>query len=153
MINLEKLIEELNKRKIVTSRGCWIIDITPNDSGYLRLGLNNERFRINRVSCAYYHGLNLDDPKQLALHKNECNNRKCWNPDHLYIGTYADNNVDSIKNGRVVFGGGINKDKIYCPYGHLLDGMTKNNKRYCKECNRQRANKYYKNSNKCRNRG
>lgn len=30
----------------------------------------------------------------LVLHKNECHNPLCVNPDHLYAGSYSDNNAD-----------------------------------------------------------
>ena len=149
--NIKKLIQSLESRKIITDKGCWELDVTPNDSGYLRIGNDNKRYRLSRISAAYYLELDLDDPKQLALHKNECHNRKCWNPDHLYVGTSADNNDDSIKMGRKAWGGGINKDKTHCSEGHPLDGLRGNGVRYCKECNRLRARKNqekYKNSPK-----
>jgi hypothetical protein len=33
-----------------------------------------------------------------VLHR--CDNRKCCNPRHLYVGTYRDNTQDSIRKGR-----------------------------------------------------
>ena len=33
-----------------------------------------------------------------VLHR--CGNRRCCNPDHLYLGTDADNHVDTVRHGR-----------------------------------------------------
>jgi len=46
--------------------------------------------RAHRVSYALYVGPISKDLK--ILHK--CNNSKCVNPDHLYMGTHADNMRD-----------------------------------------------------------
>jgi hypothetical protein len=33
-----------------------------------------------------------------------CDNRKCCNPDHLYLGTHQDNSNDAVKRGRTAKG-------------------------------------------------
>jgi DNA-binding NarL/FixJ family response regulator len=36
--------------------------------------------------------------KMCVLHK--CDNRKCTNPDHLYLGTYIENDRDRVERNR-----------------------------------------------------
>ena len=52
-----------------------------------------------------------------ALHKKSCPNRHCWNPEHLYAGTYEDNVNDKIELGHT----GGSKRKTWsdvCKNGH-----------------------------------
>jgi len=52
---------------------------------------------------AHRFAYNISHPKpapddMLVLHI--CNNPRCVNPMHLYVGTYSDNNQDTIRDGR-----------------------------------------------------
>jgi len=77
------------------SNGCWewIGALTSFDYGAFWLG--NETVRAHRFSYELYVGSIPDD--LCILHK--CNNRRCVNPGHLYLGTYLDNVNDSVKAG------------------------------------------------------
>ena len=61
--------------------------------------------QAHRVSWALTHG-NFDE-KLNALHK--CDNRKCVNPDHIYLGTQGQNLVDMWRRGRRVTNNGVKK--------------------------------------------
>src|SRR5439155_8545818 len=55
-----------------------------------------ESIMAHRVSWIVHYG---HIPSQmLVLHK--CDNRICVRPDHLFLGTYADNMHECIKKGR-----------------------------------------------------
>ncbi len=44
---------------------------------------------------------NKQDPgKLMVLHR--CNNKRCINPEHLYLGTHADNTADALRDGLFV---------------------------------------------------
>lgn len=79
---------------------CWEFLGTIGHTGYASIWYQGKMQRVNRLSAHLFLGLDLEDKKQLACHKDDvCTNRRCWNPDHLYVGTIADNVADSIKAG------------------------------------------------------
>lgn len=74
-----------------------------------------------------------------ALHK--CDNPRCVNPEHLFLGTNADNVADRHAKGRN--GANQHKDRTHCSHGHAFDekntGFYKDGSRYCRECHRLQA--------------
>lgn len=75
---------------------CWkwlnkaIVD------GYGVIGVNFKQVRAHRFSYVYFVG---PIPEGLfVLHK--CDNRRCVNPEHLFLGTNQDNMTDKCVKGR-----------------------------------------------------
>lgn len=89
-------------RKVEKSPGCWIWKGSFNSRGYGNSTLNNLKKQYvgaHRVSYALFIG---DIPSGMSvLHK--CDNRKCVNPEHLFLGTQKDNVQDAISKDRFVF--------------------------------------------------
>jgi hypothetical protein len=76
---------------------CWEFLGTIGYNGYASIWYLGKMQRVNRLSAHLYLGLDLEDESQLACHKDDlCSNRRCWNPDHLYVGSHSDNRLDSM---------------------------------------------------------
>jgi HNH endonuclease len=75
--------------------GCHIWH-GPLKQGYGWLQYQGRMWRAHRLAWTVKHG---SIPKGMIL-CHRCNVRRCVNPDHLALGTRADNNAD-IKAGRI----------------------------------------------------
>lgn len=81
----------------IDSNGCWLFTGGLTD-GYGCLQVSRERIRTAHVwSWTLTNG---PVPEGLyVLHK--CHVRRCFNVDHLYVGTHADNMRDKVEAGRL----------------------------------------------------
>lgn len=84
----------LRGRRINADTGCWEWTGATLTKGYgIVFDYTHKRPRqVHRVAARLWLDFADDDPKQMVLH--ECDNRLCFNPEHLYIGTGADNARD-----------------------------------------------------------
>lgn len=87
----------------------WTGQLTIHDYG--TISWNGKNISTHRISWIFKNG-KIEDGL-CVLHK--CDNRRCVNPDHLFLGTHIDNMRDmKIKNR----GGKFNSLKTHCPSGH-----------------------------------
>ena len=84
---------------VITAGDCWEWRGARNDSNYgmvtlVRKGL--DKARVHRIMFERYFGPIPDG--MIVRHK--CDNPPCSNPDHLELGTKADNTRDMMERGR-----------------------------------------------------
>jgi hypothetical protein len=81
--------------------GCWEWAAGLSNKGYGKFTLNNKTLIAHRVSWLFEHG---EPPKDGMCVCHKCDNRKCVNPSHLFIGSHQDNVDDMISKGRKATG-------------------------------------------------
>jgi HNH endonuclease len=76
--------------------GCieWTRSCNPSGYGHLRAG--GKLYQAHRLTWQRVIG---DIPDGMCV-LHTCDNPKCVNPEHLWLGTRADNNADCISKGR-----------------------------------------------------
>lgn len=134
-VNKAVLISRLQKQTIYKDN-CWLFIGSKAPRGYRCIQIENRRYLVHRLSAAIFLNLDLNSALQ-ANHKLECVNKNCWNPDHLYVGTQADNMNDLRKL--------ISKEIRFCKRGHIIASVGAKNKRYCRECRNIRVRNSKKN--------
>ncbi len=70
-----------------------------NDRGYSIVWHDGNHVREHRLVFVKSKGLRLDAISGMVV-RHKCDNPACVNPEHLEIGTQADNVLDMIKRGR-----------------------------------------------------
>lgn len=88
--------ERLRARLVLAPFGCLEWTGARDHDGYGRINSAGLRLRTHRVAWAHENG--PIPSGMLVLHR--CDNPPCCNPDHLFIGTNADNTADMMDKCR-----------------------------------------------------
>ncbi len=81
----------------ITKSGCHeVISHKSQSDGYIQINRNGIGYKAHRYIFEKTYG--PIPPGILVCHS--CDNRKCINPEHLFLGTYEDNNHDMMEKGR-----------------------------------------------------
>lgn len=92
--NLER-IRKYYEKHVIKQEGCWDWSGIIQWTGYATLNIRPP-IKAHRASWILHNG---EIPKGLLV-CHTCDNRKCTNPDHLWLGTHKENIQDKIKKGR-----------------------------------------------------
>jgi hypothetical protein len=87
---------------IKQSNGCWLWHTSPKIRRYASFWINGAREQAHRASWLLFRGPIPDGLH--VLHK--CDTPLCVNPEHLFVGTHADNMADMKSKGRARSGRG-----------------------------------------------
>lgn len=92
-----KFLERIKK-----TDACWLWTAGTTRTkrhgyGYGKFYISGKRYVAHRMSYMLFNGPIPWD----KLVRHTCDNKLCVNPDHLILGTKADNSEDAVKRGRV----------------------------------------------------
>lgn len=97
-----------NKFEINSQTGCWEWVKAINDQGYGISWYGGKTISAHRLSYILHKGSIPE--KRFIIHS--CDNKKCINPDHLSIGTPAENSSDMVSKKRQAFGERVGTAKL-----------------------------------------
>lgn len=108
----EEKLEQLKKNyesKVVKKDGCWDWNGVKDKDGYGQVPSGyHKQGKAHRISWMLHKG---EIPEGLII-CHHCDNPKCTNPDHLFLGEKKDNNADKEKKGRGAKGSKIKTAKL-----------------------------------------
>ncbi len=123
----------LDKVIIDPITGCWLHK-NWNTKIRPQMYFNGKLQYLSRVVYQLKYKENIEGFS--INHKRECNNDRCFNPEHLYKGTYTDNMYDRYATGYV----NPMSLKTKCKRGHEFTPentiIKKSGARNCRACNK-----------------
>ena len=96
LIRNTKNLKDKFFEKIQKTDSCWFWLGYIDKNGYGRLSYDYHHIRMNRYSYEIHKG----EVPQGMLVCHTCDNPRCVNPDHLFLGTHKDNVQDMINKNR-----------------------------------------------------
>lgn len=132
-------LDEAFWAKVNKTDSCWVYQgaVTASGYGVVCLPKPSPLLTAHRYSAMLHFG--MFDRRLNVLH--HCDNRRCVNPDHLYLGTNIDNVRDMVERRRHWA-----HAMTSCKQGH--DYTPENTRMYgsyriCRECERQGRRRRY----------
>ena len=116
----KSLEERMLSRRSIDENGCWNwTGARAGQGGYGLTNIGPRKLYVHRAAFGLWkHPI---PPGLKVLH--HCDNPRCFNPDHLFVGTQTDNMQDCVKKGRT------NKVRQPCGSGHANATITEDDVR------------------------
>lgn len=92
----KRLLSKVVKNK---NTNCWEYQGATTKDGYGFFSLKHKMFLAHRISYLLFVGI---IPNNLFV-CHTCDNRRCINPEHLWLGTQSENINDMLSKGRKIF--------------------------------------------------
>jgi hypothetical protein len=135
-----EMMAHLLKHRNITERGCWEWTLSVSKSGYGKVKWRPRDLRVHRVAMHLWNGFDLEDSRIVC---HSCDNPRCFNPDHIWVGTHSENQQDSVRKKRHHLA-----RKTACIRGHEFSRentyIGKSGGRHCRACHRQDASATYR---------
>lgn len=128
---MKRFFDKVNK-----TDECWEWNAAlRGKTGYGAFKLNGKVIDAHRISYELHNGI-IPNGMHVC---HTCDNRKCVNPNHLFLGTYKDNHQDGVNKGRIINGWNTEKLKKHPSLGAYKRGCR------CEDCrliNKESVRKY-----------
>lgn len=89
--------------------GCWDWQGAKHARGYGQFRFRDSNWLAHRVAFVLYHQQEIP-PGMVVMHR--CDNPGCVGPNHLMLGTQADNMADKTAKGRQLTGSAVGNSKL-----------------------------------------
>jgi len=76
---------------------CWEWTKGKITKGYGHICIKTKTYKVHRISAHIFLGFDIHSKKCIC---HTCDNPSCFNPEHLWIGTYSENMLDMYKKSR-----------------------------------------------------